>query len=108
MQLQSSRAGRDTTPDGTRLVPAPYVVAAVHGTDTALLDMRSERYYTLDSVGSRVWALLAEGHSPDDIASKIGEEFDAPSEKIVSDLRALLQHLEKASLITPTIGAGVP
>ena len=96
------------TPGATRFVPAPYVVAAVHGTDTALLDMRSERYYTLDSVGSRIWALLVDGHSADDIASKIGEEFDAPSEKIVSDLHALLQRLEEATLITPSTDAGVP
>jgi len=90
----------------TRFTPAPYVVAAVHGTDTALLDMRAERYYTLDAVGSRIWALLVDGHSADDIASKLGEEFDAPPDTITRDLSALLERLEKASIILPSAGAG--
>jgi hypothetical protein len=84
-----------------RFGPAPYVVAATHGTDTALLDMRSERYYTLDSVGSRIWSLLAEGSAVDEITAQLGEEFDASPDIIARDLDALLSRLQKASLILP-------
>jgi hypothetical protein len=82
------------------------VVAAMHGTDTALLDMRAERYYTLDEVGSRIWTLLVEGRSPDDIASQLGDEFDAPHDIIARDLGTLLARLEKASLILRGAEAG--
>jgi hypothetical protein len=90
----------------TRFTPAPYVVAAVHGTDTALLDMRSERYYTLDEVGTRIWALLVEGRSANYIASQLDEEFDAPHDIIAHDLDTLLARLEKASIILPGGEAG--
>jgi hypothetical protein len=100
---QATIAAADTS---TRFTPAPYVVAAMHGTDTALLDMRAERYYTLDEVGSRIWTLLVEGRSPDDIASQLGEEFDAPHDIIAHDLGALLARLEKASIILPGAEAG--
>lgn len=98
----------DTSAATAHFVPAPYVVAAVHGTDTALLDMRAERYYTLDAVGSRVWQLLSGRHTVQQIAVELGEEFDAPLDRIESDLRALLDRLEEASLIVPTQDALTP
>jgi hypothetical protein len=101
MFFRRQQATIAATDVGTRFTPAPYVVAAVHGTDTALLDMRAERYYTLDEVGSRIWTLLVEGRSPHDIASQLGDEFDAPRDIIEHDLGALLARLVKASLILP-------
>lgn len=107
MQFRSSHVGRIPAVGATRFDPAPHVVAAAHGSDTALLDMRSERYYTLDAVGSRIWALLASGYAVAEITSRIGEEFDASMTKIETDLRALLDRLEGASLIERA-GEGQP
>jgi hypothetical protein len=106
MQFRSSRVARNVTLDATRFDLAPHVVAAVHGSDTALLDMRSERYYSLDAVGSRIWALLASGYSVGEIASHLGDEFDASMTTIEEDLRALLERLERAALIEPADGGG--
>ncbi len=93
------RAPVVATGGATRFAPAPHVTSAVHGAATALLDMRTERYYTLGEVGSRIWALLASGRSVDDIARRLGEEFDASEATIDADLRALLARLEGAALI---------
>lgn len=102
MSSEASNRSRTADTDVTRFLTSPYVVAAVHGTDTALLDMRAERYYTLDAVGSRVWELLSAGHTVQQMAVELGEEFDAPLDRIESDLRALLSRLEETSLIVPT------
>lgn len=99
MHFRESRAALGAPSRDTHFDPAPYVATAVHGADTALLDMRSERYYTLDVVGSRIWALLASGCSVGETASRIAEEFDASMTKIESDLRALLERLERTALI---------
>ena len=96
------------TSRAAHFVPAPHVVSAVHGVDTALLDMRSERYYTLGDVGSRVWALLASGYSVGEIAERLSEEFDASMTKIEADLHSLLARLEGATLIRRLSGEREP
>lgn len=88
----------------TCFAPSPHVVAAVHDADTALLDMRTERYYTLDAVGTRIWEMLGAGQSMDEIATHLADEFDAPLAVIDADLRALLAKLQSASLIIPSSG----
>jgi hypothetical protein len=76
-----------------QFVRAPHVRSVVHGDRTVLLDLRRERYYSLDEVGTRVWELLGDGADVQTIATRIGEEFDAPVEQIATDIQALLRRL---------------
>lgn len=92
----------------THFTPSPDVASAVHGVATALLDMRTERYYTLGEVGSRIWALLVSGYSVGEIAQRLGEEFDASMTMIEADLYALLTRLEGAALIRRATDEGEP
>lgn len=108
MRFRRLQVARTTPSTSTHFTPSPHVVAAVHGASTALLDMRAERYYTLNVVGSRVWEMLGAGHSVDQIATSIADEFDAPLARIDSDVRALLGRLEDSSLILPTAEAAEP
>lgn len=103
MRLSRARTTQAGAFASTRFVPAPHVVAVVHGTDTALLDMRAERYYTLDEVGTRVWTLLGEGAPVDVIVRRLLDEFDAPAATIEGDLRALLDQLHSARLIAAAV-----
>ena len=82
-----------------RLTPASYVVSVVQDTDTALLDVRSERYYTLNEVGTRIWALLGDGTDVAMIIELLAEEYDAPLDAIEADTRALLAVMRKAGLV---------
>ncbi|HEY9515175.1 MAG TPA: PqqD family protein [Gemmatimonadaceae bacterium] len=82
-----------------RFTPEPHVVSVVQDTDTALLDVRSERYFTLNEVGTRIWELLAEGTEVAVIAELLAEEYDAPIDAIAADTRTLLTALEKARLV---------
>ena len=84
-----------------RLMPAPQVVSVIQDTDTALLDVRSERYFTLNEVGTRIWAWLAEGTEVSMIVELLAEEYDAPMSAIEADTRALLTALRKAGLVRP-------
>ncbi len=74
-------------------VQAQHVRSVVHGDRTILLDLRRERYYSLDEVGTRVWALLGEGADVPGIVARLAEEFDAPATQIETDVRALLAKL---------------
>jgi hypothetical protein len=84
------------------LAPAPHVVTANHEGDTILFDTKTDRYYTLNAVGTRVWECLGQGIQVDAIPTRIAEEFDAPVVTIDADVRSLIAQLRQAALVTPS------
>ena len=84
-----------------RYTPATQVLSVVQETDTALLDLRSEKYFTLNEVGTRIWELLGEGTEIAMIVELLAEEYDAPVEAIRTDTLALLAALHAAGLVRP-------
>lgn len=68
--------------------------------ETVLLDLSSGLYFGLDPVGGRIWHLLSdEPRSLGDVADHIEAEFDAPRDRIVDDLLALVRDLRERKLI---------
>jgi hypothetical protein len=99
--------GKFRTPEVTlgrsdRFVPAPQVLSVVQEEDTALLDLRSERYFTLNEVGTRIWELLGEGTEVAVIVELLAEEYEAPIEVIEADTYDVLEALLKARLVRRT------
>ena len=89
-----------------RLMPSPFVCCALHGDRTILLDMRRERYYSLNEVGTRVWALVASGADTPGIVARLAEEFDAPVEQIGADVGRLLRHLAQLRMLVAAEATG--
>ena len=76
------------------------VVAREMGGEMVLLDLASGQYFGLDTVGLRVWELLAERpQSLAELSDAIEAEFDAPRPQIEADLLALATELSKQELI---------
>ncbi|MEO5566089.1 MAG: PqqD family protein [Luteimonas sp.] len=69
------------------------------GGEAVLLDLDSERYFSLDPVGTRIWALIGEQNSLQSIADTLCEEYEAEPERIRSDLLTLVGQLAKAGLV---------
>ncbi len=84
-----------------RFLPSPFVRGAVHAGRTILLDLSRERYYGLDEVGTRVWALLEEGAQVRAIVACLGEEYDAPRERLEADVADILRYLLGLKVIVP-------
>jgi hypothetical protein len=79
---------------------ADDIVAREVGGETVLLDLDAGTYFGLNSVGGRVWQLLAdEPLGQDELCHRLTEEFDAPTEEIAADLQGLLQDLLDNGLI---------
>lgn len=91
---------RDTTflPDAHLRIRARVLATRV-GEDTVLLDLGRGQYYTLNEVGGRVWALLGEGCTVQDIVCRLAGEYDAPAEVIAADVSALLESMARSSLV---------
>jgi hypothetical protein len=80
----------------------------VRDTDAALLDLRSQRYFTLNEVGTRIWVLLSRGTEHAVIVELLAEEYDAPFDVIADDTRAILAALLRARLVRPVDEDGSP
>lgn len=93
-------AAANVTP-GTVLAPSTDVMFQEVGGEAVLLDLASEQYFGLDVVGTRIWSLL-DGATPlSGVHACLCAEFDAPAERILTDLLALARRLLEAGLVRP-------
>lgn len=76
------------------------VLAQEVGDEMVLLDLASERYFGLDPVGTRIWALLPDCATLGDVLNHLCAEFDASRTQIETDLLALAASLAEAGLVT--------
>ena len=67
--------------------------------ELVLLNLTSQKYYGLDSMGARMWNLLAEHHRPAAVADRICEEFDADRALVLRDVEAMAADFHAAGLI---------
>ncbi|MFZ5605944.1 MAG: PqqD family protein [Pseudomonadota bacterium] len=77
-----------------------HVLSQDDGGEAVLLDLAGERYFGLNTVGTRVWQLLEHRISLQEVHRVLCAEFDAPPERIERDLLALAEQLHAAGLIT--------
>ena len=70
------------------------------GGEAVLLDLASERYFGLDPVGTRIWTLLADDDHLQAICDTLCAEYDAPQDRLQTDLLALVAQLADAGLVT--------
>ena len=88
-----------------RTSPASIVVAirdqvsADLAGEAAILNLKSGVYYGLNAVGARIWSLIQEPKSVEDIRDAILNEYDVDPERCESDLLQLLQQLAAEGLI---------
>jgi hypothetical protein len=69
------------------------------GGESVLLDLASQRYFGLDTVGTRIWALLREDVPLPRIVEVICGDYDVEPLQMERDLLALLDELSEKGLI---------
>ncbi len=70
------------------------------GGETVILDLKSESYFGLDEVGTRIWQLLQEQEDIQTITATMLNEYDVKEEQLEKDIQNLLTKLNKAGIIT--------
>ena len=77
--------------------------------ESVLLNLDTERYFGLDSVGTRMWQLVTSAPTIDAAYLQLLEEFDVDPETLRSNLAEFLGHLVKNGLIaTQPADVGTP
>ena len=63
-------------------------------------------FYTLNSVGARIWELLDDQRTVGDIAGVIVEEYEVDVEKVAKDTLRFISRLEEMGMVTLVDGQG--
>ena len=67
--------------------------------ESVLLSLETQRYYTLNETGSRVWELVNDGKTPDEIAQAISEEWNVGRDEALDYVRSFLDELHAEGLV---------
>lgn len=67
--------------------------------DLVLLNLKSNHYIGLDTVGKRIWELLAAPRQVSDVCEQLCREFNGPAEQIHKDVLVFLNEMEREGLI---------
>jgi hypothetical protein len=85
---------------GSSTVVAPKdQVSSDLGGEVAILDLKAGVYYGLDAVGARIWSLIQEPRTVNEIRDILLEEYDVEPERCERDLLALLRRLADEGLV---------
>jgi hypothetical protein len=81
------------------VVAAKDQVSSDLGDDAVILNLKTGIYHGLDSVGARIWSLIQESRSVNDILNTLLQEYEVEPDRCERELVALLQKLGDAGLI---------
>jgi hypothetical protein len=81
------------------LRPDPDVVARRLDDEIVLVNLRTNRIYSLNRTGGRFWDLLLEGHDLSKIEELMTQQFDVGAEELTAEVEALVGRLLSAGLV---------
>ena len=84
--------------DHDRVVATGEAVACEFGAGLALLHLKSNVYYSLNSVGAYIWELIQEPKPIAEIRSAVLERYNVEPERCKADVNGLLKGLADAGL----------
>lgn len=83
-----------------RVVVPSNVLIRFLDQESVLLNLNTERYFGLDSVGTRMWQLVTSSPTIEGAYLQLMEEFEVNPHVLRSNLADLLDHLQENGLIT--------
>jgi len=82
----------------TLRIPAHVLFTTVEQ-EAVLLNTVTNKYYSLNEVGARVWNLLAGGKTLKEVHPALLEEFEVDSPRLEQDILELVEHLRENGLV---------
>jgi Coenzyme PQQ synthesis protein D (PqqD) len=67
--------------------------------ETVLLNLKTEHYFGLDPVGTRIWQLLGETSNAEDVVKTLLDEYEVEEAQLRADVERLLGELASAGLV---------
>ena len=83
----------------SRIQVPPDVLVSDVGGESVFLNLKTESYFGLDDVGTRMWKLLTENETVESAYQALLIEYDIDEAQLSSDLDALVQKLVDNGLV---------
>jgi hypothetical protein len=85
----------------TRLAKdSSQIIERVVAGEALLINLASGDYYSLDSVGTKIWENIDGHRTVEDLADLICAEYNADKGQVVVDVQRLVEHLADEGLLT--------
>ena len=75
------------------------VMSRTVGDETVILDLASGTYFGLDSVGARIWQLMADGQTLAAICETLLDEYEVTRDALEGDILRLAEELRAKGLV---------
>jgi hypothetical protein len=85
----------------SRFRSSPDAVAARVGDEIVLVDLKTDRIYSLNRTAARAWELLCEEHDRAEVERRMLEEFDVTPGELAEALEGLVVALAEHGLLVP-------
>jgi hypothetical protein len=82
-----------------RAVPEALVATLSDG--AVLLNLQTKRYFSLNETGTRIWAMVQESSSEEEMVSTLLDEYEVDDAVARAEVRRILDELVEAQLIVP-------
>lgn len=82
-----------------RVTPADEVLHQELAGETVLLHLKTEHYFGLDPVGTRIWQVLGETGSAEAVVARLLTEYDVDESRLRADVERLLGELIAGHLV---------
>lgn len=82
-----------------RLHPSPAVKASISNDGLVLLDVVGGVVLASNEVGARIWQLLEQQHTLDEIARQLAADYDVPRDRTQADVAAFVDALVARRLV---------
>lgn len=81
------------------VVPTTHQVSADLDGEAAILDLSKGVYFALDEVGARIWALIQEPRTVDELLEALVSEYNVGFDRCRRETLAFLETLEDRGLV---------
>jgi hypothetical protein len=89
-----------TTSLPSRVTVLPQVLSQDLDDESVLLNLQTERYHSLNDVGTRMWKLLSEYGDTAIVMARLVDEYEVDEGTLRHDLAALIRELTEACLVS--------
>ena len=86
------------SPPETFVVSNRHVACTV-GAESVILHLDEGAYYSLNPVGTRIWELLQQPRTIDELVAAVLNEFEVSSERCLDDVCELVEALRARTLV---------
>ena len=89
----------DRDPSGSLPLPSPDVASRRLGDEVVLVNLKTNRIFSLSPTGARFWELLSDGRTRPEIEAELLDEYDVSREEVSAEIDSLVRMLRTEDLV---------